>query len=53
MATPTPFWAEPNDSARPAHIPVRDSKNPTGPAVAFGADAWGAFVGAVRADVLH
>jgi hypothetical protein len=28
----------------PTRIPVRDSKNP-GPVIAFGAAAWGAFVG--------
>jgi hypothetical protein len=31
-------------------VPVRDSKDPQGPALAFSADAWAAFVGAVRAD---
>ncbi len=31
-------------------IPVRDSKDPCGPALTFTADAWTAFVGAVRAD---
>lgn len=29
-------------------VPVRDSKDPEGPALAFGAGAWRAFVGAVR-----
>ncbi|TLS40385.1 DUF397 domain-containing protein [Streptomyces montanus] len=38
---------EVNDAARPSHIPVRDSKNPTGPAIVFSAPAWQAFVGAV------
>ncbi|WP_406172912.1 DUF397 domain-containing protein [Streptomyces sp. NBC_00996] len=38
---------EVNDS-RPAHVPVRDSKNPHGPAVVFTAGAWTAFVTAVR-----
>ncbi|WP_308354979.1 DUF397 domain-containing protein [Streptomyces sp. MUM 203J] len=42
-----------NDSACPAHVPVRDSKHPTGPAVLFGAVAWAAFVGAVQADSLR
>jgi hypothetical protein len=37
----------------PAHvaagtIPVRDSKDPRGPALHFTADAWRAFVSAVR-----
>ncbi|WP_327396389.1 DUF397 domain-containing protein [Streptomyces phaeochromogenes] len=35
---------EVNDSALPARIPVRDSKNPCGPAVTFSAPAWTAFV---------
>lgn len=30
-------------------VPVRDSKNPEGPALLFRADAWVAFVGAVKA----
>ncbi|WP_299530491.1 DUF397 domain-containing protein [uncultured Streptomyces sp.] len=29
-------------------VPVRDSKNPTGPVVAVGADAWTAFVDGLR-----
>ncbi len=28
-------------------VPVRDSKDPSGPALAFSSDAWVAFVGAV------
>ncbi len=43
---------EVDDSARPVHVPVRDSKNPTGPAVLFGAAAWGTFVRAVRRNSL-
>ncbi|MFE4871043.1 DUF397 domain-containing protein [Streptomyces sp. NPDC056682] len=35
-----------------ACIPVRDSKNPTGPAVVFGPVAWTAFVGAVKGGAL-
>ncbi|MEU9195324.1 DUF397 domain-containing protein [Streptomyces hundungensis] len=35
-----------------ACVPVRDSKNPTGPAVVFGPEAWGAFVGAVKGGAL-
>lgn len=31
-------------------VPVRDSKDPEGPALAFSADAWRAFVGALRGD---
>ncbi|MFH8370335.1 DUF397 domain-containing protein [Streptomyces sp. NPDC018031] len=33
----------------PGLVAVRDSKNPDGPALVFGAAAWGAFVAAVRA----
>ena len=29
-------------------VPVRDSKDPQGPALVFAADAWRAFVGGVR-----
>ncbi|WP_243436883.1 DUF397 domain-containing protein [Streptomyces sp. FH025] len=29
-------------------VPVRDSKDPEGPALVFRADAWSAFVAAVR-----
>ncbi|MER5467997.1 DUF397 domain-containing protein [Streptomyces sp. NPDC002935] len=29
----------------PTLVPVRDSKNPLGPSVTFGAAAWTAFVG--------
>ncbi|WP_406204728.1 DUF397 domain-containing protein [Kitasatospora sp. NBC_01560] len=32
----------------PGVVPVRDSKDPDGPALVFPADAWRAFVGAVR-----
>ncbi|WP_406399848.1 DUF397 domain-containing protein [Streptomyces sp. NBC_00879] len=39
---------EVND-AHPTHIPVRDSKNPHGPAVVFGPAAWTSFVTAVKA----
>ena len=28
----------------PASAPVRDSKNPTGPVIAFSRDAWRAFL---------
>jgi hypothetical protein len=37
------------DEACAAHVPVRDSKNPHGPAVVFTSGAWTAFVGAVKA----
>ncbi|MEU4106360.1 DUF397 domain-containing protein [Streptomyces tanashiensis] len=30
------------------HVPVRDSKNPTGPTLVFGAEAWAVFVDGVR-----
>ena len=32
----------------PAFIPVRDSKRPTGPALAFSPSAWSAFVDHLR-----
>ncbi|WP_030808533.1 DUF397 domain-containing protein [Streptomyces sp. NRRL S-337] len=32
----------------PGLVPVRDSKNPHGPAIAFQAPAWSAFVDAVK-----
>nr|WP_202487415.1 DUF397 domain-containing protein [Streptomyces sp. SID8354] len=32
----------------PALVPVRDSKDPHGPALVFDAAAWAAFVGAVK-----
>ncbi|GGU94687.1 hypothetical protein GCM10010211_72260 [Streptomyces albospinus] len=31
-----------------AHVPVRDSKRPTGPALVFPSQTWSAFVAAVR-----
>ncbi|GGX01314.1 DUF397 domain-containing protein [Streptomyces noursei] len=31
-----------------AHVPVRDSKRPTGPALLFPAASWADFVSAVR-----
>lgn len=31
-----------------AHVPVRDSKNPQGPAIVFGAHAWTAFITSTR-----
>ncbi|MBT2397701.1 DUF397 domain-containing protein [Streptomyces sp. ISL-100] len=33
-------------------MPVRDSKIPSGPALAFGATAWSSFVSAVKDDRL-
>ncbi|MGW1889532.1 DUF397 domain-containing protein [Streptomyces sp. NPDC002004] len=38
---------EVNDTARPL-VPVRDSKNPHGPAVVFTGTAWTSFVEAVK-----
>ncbi|MEU4119651.1 DUF397 domain-containing protein [Kitasatospora sp. NPDC028055] len=32
----------------PSAVPVRDSKDPHGPALVFSAPAWAAFVTAVR-----
>ncbi|WP_217165644.1 DUF397 domain-containing protein [Streptomyces sp. AC512_CC834] len=32
----------------PGTVPVRDSKNPTGPALLFPASAWTAFVAGIR-----
>ncbi|WP_335940588.1 DUF397 domain-containing protein [Streptomyces sp. PTD5-9] len=40
---------EVNDACA-ACVPVRDSKNPQGPAVVFSASAWTPFVAAVRGD---
>jgi hypothetical protein len=34
------------------HVPVRDSKNPLGPVLAFGAPSWASFVSAVRDGAL-
>ncbi|WP_411140343.1 DUF397 domain-containing protein [Streptomyces sp. x-80] len=31
-------------------VPVRDSKDPHGPALAFGAGVWGEFVAEVKGD---
>jgi hypothetical protein len=33
-------------------VPVRDSKDPDGPALAFSTGAWGAFVAGVKAGDL-
>ncbi|MEK2489932.1 DUF397 domain-containing protein [Kitasatospora purpeofusca] len=33
----------------PGLVPVRDSKDPSGPVLAFPSDAWNAFVAAVHA----
>ncbi|WP_405003289.1 DUF397 domain-containing protein [Kitasatospora purpeofusca] len=34
----------------PGVVPVRDSKDPAGPALLFPSDAWRSFVAAVQAD---
>ncbi|MEV8340845.1 DUF397 domain-containing protein [Streptomyces niveus] len=36
-----------------AVVPVRDSKNPHGPAIAFGASGWVSFVSAVKSGELR
>lgn len=43
---------EVSDAACPAHVPVRDSKDPTGPALLFPAPAWTAFVDGVKGSSL-
>ncbi|MFE0376056.1 DUF397 domain-containing protein [Streptomyces inhibens] len=37
----------------PVLVPVRDSKDPHGPALLFGASAWSAFVSAVQGGQLR
>ncbi|MFB7124257.1 DUF397 domain-containing protein [Kitasatospora sp. NPDC056273] len=34
----------------PGLVPVRDSKDPHGPALLFPAAAWGSFITAIRGD---
>lgn len=34
----------------PGTVPVRDSKNPEGPVLAFPRDSWALFIDAVRAS---
>ncbi|MFE2888724.1 DUF397 domain-containing protein [Streptomyces sp. NPDC059272] len=41
------------DNAPARTVPVRDSKNPEGPALILPASAWSAFVVAVRRDELR
>ena len=36
--------------AFPGVVPVRDSKDPQGPALVFPADVWSSFVSAVKAE---
>ncbi|MCZ7415073.1 MULTISPECIES: DUF397 domain-containing protein [unclassified Streptomyces] len=40
-------WA-PDHAATQGVVPVRDSKDPSGPALAFSVDGWGGFVSAVK-----
>lgn len=40
-------------AAGPAATGVRDSKNSTGPVLAFASDDWVAFLDAVKADALR
>lgn len=42
-------WA-PATAAATGAVPVRDSKNPTGPALTFPAPAWSAFLTTVTPD---
>ncbi|MER0243030.1 DUF397 domain-containing protein [Streptomyces sp. HSW2009] len=42
-------WA-PTQVAASGTIPVRDSKDPHGPALGFGTAVWSAFVAAVKTD---
>ncbi|REK90100.1 DUF397 domain-containing protein [Streptomyces inhibens] len=37
----------------PGVVPVRDSKNPHGPALAFRAPAWSAFIDGIKSGSLH
>ncbi|WP_236246751.1 DUF397 domain-containing protein [Streptomyces sp. CC210A] len=39
-------------SGVPGLVPVRDSKDPDGPVLAFERDTWASFVGAVRGGEL-
>ncbi|MBB5936723.1 DUF397 domain-containing protein [Streptomyces zagrosensis] len=41
-------WA-PDHAHTHGLVPVRDSKNPHGPALAFEASAWSAFVAGIKA----
>ncbi|MCE4948200.1 DUF397 domain-containing protein [Streptomyces noursei] len=40
------------DATLPGLVPVRDSKDPFGPALVFPAGGWSAFVGAVKSGQL-
>jgi hypothetical protein len=39
-------------AALPPAVPVRDSKNPTGPALVFAASGWASFVTALNSGAL-
>ncbi|MFE6775354.1 DUF397 domain-containing protein [Streptomyces sp. NPDC057702] len=45
-------WA-PGHAATSGTVPVRDSKNPDGPALAFSTPAWAAFIAGVKAGDFH
>ncbi|PGH49639.1 DUF397 domain-containing protein [Streptomyces sp. Ru87] len=38
---------------QPGGVPVRDSKNPDGPALVFPATGWSSFISAVKTGALH
>jgi hypothetical protein len=42
----------PGIAATAGVVPVRDSKDPAGPALVFSVDAWGSFTAAVRSGEL-
>ncbi|WP_435209869.1 DUF397 domain-containing protein [Micromonospora sp. bgisy143] len=59
--TPTREWCKSSRSSAsgsncvevavlPAGLAVRDSKDPDGPALVFGRDAWSSFVTGLRSD---
>ncbi|MER0243869.1 DUF397 domain-containing protein [Streptomyces sp. HSW2009] len=66
MTTETPRWTKSSYSdnggqcvevaanlATHGIVPVRDSKDPQGPTLAFGTTAWTAFVAGVKAGDFH
>ncbi|MFI9122694.1 DUF397 domain-containing protein [Streptomyces bikiniensis] len=44
---------EVSDDFAPLVVPVRDSKNPNGPALVFPAGGWSSFVAAVKGGRLN
>ncbi|UQA91666.1 DUF397 domain-containing protein [Streptomyces halobius] len=59
MTTDSPRWVKSSYSSNggncievaaniPGAVPVRDSKDPHGPALVFSADGWSSFVAAVK-----